>query len=186
MFIFGKPFILFYFGTEYIEAVFPIKILVIGTACFAISRIYNPLLQASENLKANLICSGIATLINLILNFFLIRVYGISGAAIATSLSYASLLISKSIVVKARLKLDLLVDILVSRGLVLSISYVGILTIIKKFATSLHKIELLVAIIISVLLFFVLARVSNVIDKNDMRLLIDIPFLGKIIKFVGK
>lgn len=98
--VLSKPFIRVYFGIEFLDAVQPLNILLIGSFAFGLSRIVSPILQGKGELFLVIKCTFIAVILNVSLNWILIPMYGISGAAIATSISYFSMILSHSMAVK--------------------------------------------------------------------------------------
>ncbi|OYR67226.1 flippase [Halorubrum ezzemoulense] len=91
LYVLSNEFVLFYYGYEYRESSYPLQILLIGTFFFGISRVFFPVLQATGWIKYTELATVITLLINVALNLLLIPDFGITGAAIATSLSYAFL-----------------------------------------------------------------------------------------------
>ncbi len=78
------------FGSKYIEASNSFRILLFGAYIFGFFAINSSLLQAL-NMQKNLVYSMLlAVVLDFILNALLIPVYGIEGAASATTISYIS------------------------------------------------------------------------------------------------
>lgn len=77
------------FGHEYIEVVIPLIILIPGILLGSISRIFSNYFTASGNPEINSYVSIVVLTINVILNFVLIPIIGIIGAAWATTISYS-------------------------------------------------------------------------------------------------
>jgi len=82
------PFLELYFGAEYLSASRPLRILIVGTFFFGISRVVNPVFQATGWIKYTEANTVVVLAVNVLLNLLLIPRYGILGAAIATSCSY--------------------------------------------------------------------------------------------------
>lgn len=92
-------YIVFYlFGIAYKESVYAILALLPGTVIIAPSRILSNHLSGQGLPGVNLKISLIALGINIILNFILVPRFGISGAGIATSVSYSFSCVCKVIV----------------------------------------------------------------------------------------
>lgn len=89
-FFFPKA-VLILFGNEYFVAAKTLKILSIGFLLTALTSPITNIYQAYNRTELNFITSVILAVSNLILNYFFIAVlnYGIEGAAIATTLSFA-------------------------------------------------------------------------------------------------
>ena len=158
LFVLAEPFIQIYYGNEFIGAALPLKILLIGSFGLALSRIMLPILQGKGELKLAIICIGMAALINIILNWIFIPIYGITGAAISTSTAYFSMIVSHSIAIK-KIEIDIYQDFPIGK---LSI--------------------LLVVLLIP--LTFVNAMI-NLFIANDLISLIIIPPLGLTIFLIG-
>ena len=89
----ATPFITLYFGSEFSEAVTPLLLLLPGVLGFAIARPIYAIGQGKGELRILIIATGIAAAINLVLNLLLIPRYGMSGAAVATSIGYGSMVV---------------------------------------------------------------------------------------------
>jgi O-antigen/teichoic acid export membrane protein len=90
-------FIPFYFGQDYAPAVEPLLILLPGTICFAIARPSLAITNAKGDMMPLIIATGIGAGINLLLNLLFIPLFGILGAAVATTVGYTSLLVAQVI-----------------------------------------------------------------------------------------
>ena len=88
LFIFSNQILGFLFGTEYQQAGMALKVLALGY--FVAYVAYNPeaILLVLNKTKLILYNSIVALIINVILNILLIPQYGITGAAIASSISF--------------------------------------------------------------------------------------------------
>jgi O-antigen/teichoic acid export membrane protein len=73
------------FGAEFVPAVFPLQILVIGTVIVAIQSSVGGALSSTAYVSMVFKLSGVTMVANIILNLLLIPRLGITGAAIATS-----------------------------------------------------------------------------------------------------
>ncbi|MFW6015615.1 MAG: polysaccharide biosynthesis C-terminal domain-containing protein, partial [bacterium] len=93
LFILAEPFITLIFGADYLSAVLPLQILIIGTLGFGIARIFLSTFAATSWLKVSQVITIIVTIVNVLLNYFFIPIYGITGAATATSFTYFLMLV---------------------------------------------------------------------------------------------
>jgi O-antigen/teichoic acid export membrane protein len=84
----AEEFLTLYFGPDYAESAYPLRILLAGTFFFGLSRILVPVLQGTGRLKYTESVTVLALCVNVGLNVVLIPRYGIEGAAIATAVSY--------------------------------------------------------------------------------------------------
>jgi O-antigen/teichoic acid export membrane protein len=81
-----------YYGPEFVAATLPLLILLPGTVAFAAARPLKAIAQGSGEMRTLLLAIGAAAALNLGLNALLIPLFGMVGAAVATSLGYASML----------------------------------------------------------------------------------------------
>jgi O-antigen/teichoic acid export membrane protein len=137
----AQPFLTSYFGQEFTASVIPLLLLIPGTVSFAVARPIYSIGQASGNLTPLMLSTGIGAGLNLGLNLFLIPRYGMNGAAVATSISYGSMLILHSLASRkigfnpfADLRLpSIVITTIASAPIIFGISYVlqsGILSLI--------------------------------------------------------
>lgn len=90
----GKYLLAFLAGTKYLSSYMIIPYITTGTIIFGMSNIFNAgLLIKKKSIILMLLTIG-AGLVNVVLNFILIKAMGILGAAVATFISYAVLLLS--------------------------------------------------------------------------------------------
>lgn len=91
----SKFFIRILFGEAYLEASTALLLLLPGIICGSFSRIFANDLAARGRPELNMYTALIIVAINIIANIILIPRFGINGAAVATTLSYASNTITK-------------------------------------------------------------------------------------------
>jgi O-antigen/teichoic acid export membrane protein len=89
----ATPFMTLYFGSEFSGAVTPLLLLLPGVLGFAVARPIYAIGQGKGELRLLILATGIAAAINLGLNLLLIPRYGMSGAAVATSIGYGSMVV---------------------------------------------------------------------------------------------
>ena len=87
----ADAFVPLYFGTDFTPAIVPILLLLPGTLGFAAARPIIAISQARGELRPLIVATGLAAVINLVLNAVLIPPYGMVGAAVATSVGYGSM-----------------------------------------------------------------------------------------------
>ena len=88
VFFFSTSILQILFGREFIIGDLALKILIIGTIFFSLAVINNNVLAAIGKPKIVTKIISLVMVINIILNLFLIPIFGIVGAAITTSISY--------------------------------------------------------------------------------------------------
>lgn len=91
--VLAHDFIPIYYGSEFDAAVLPLLLLLPGALGFALARPIFAIGQGKGQLNVLIIATGTASLVNLCLNVLLIPPYGMTGAAIATSIGYGSMLV---------------------------------------------------------------------------------------------
>ena len=94
MFIFPSEIVGFLFGDEYLLASSALRILSIGFFFSSLGMIYGTLMGALGKSKTILLNIVSLSALNLVLNFILIPLYGINGAAISTTISWITLSIT--------------------------------------------------------------------------------------------
>lgn len=80
--------IVLWVNESYIGAVVPIKILVVGFFINVLSQIYSGVLYALHKEFRILLAVSIGAILNLLLNYLFLKVYGIQLAALSTSIAY--------------------------------------------------------------------------------------------------
>lgn len=76
------------YGKQYIDVVGIFRILLLGTLFWALASFYNMWFWTEARYKELIITYSIAIAINLVLNFLVIKRWGLTGVAIASSISY--------------------------------------------------------------------------------------------------
>ena len=80
-----------YYGEPFAVATVPLLLLLPGAVGFAVARPLQAICQGSGQLKTLLAAVGVAAVLNVVLNAALIPVFGMNGAAVATSTAYGSM-----------------------------------------------------------------------------------------------
>lgn len=164
----APEFIIVYFGDEFTGAVTPLLLLLPGVMGFALARPMYAIGQGKGELRILIVATGAAAVINLILNIVLIPRYGMSGAAVATSIGYGSMFVFHVIAAR-RIGFDPINDLRVSR-----IAATGVITAIVVFATASAIDSTIISLIVVPPLGFVTYAVVslklNVISSHEMRL----------------
>lgn len=102
IFLLAKPIINIFFGSAYLPAISVLQIYVWAGIGIAIAEVVNQYLITENFTKILFTSSCIGMILNLILNFIFIPIYGINGAAIATLVSYSSLPLTVWTILKIR------------------------------------------------------------------------------------
>ncbi|WP_227133059.1 lipopolysaccharide biosynthesis protein [Halorubellus salinus] len=91
MAVLADRFVPLYFGAEYEESIVPLLVLLPGVVGFAAARPLQAIGQGSGKLRTLIVAVGGAAGLNFVLNALLIPLYGMMGAAAATSIGYGSM-----------------------------------------------------------------------------------------------
>ena len=86
-FLFSRPIVNILFGIKYIFAAVPMSVLAVGVLFRNVLGTNGNILLALNQKRKIVYSSLIGVIVNIILNFILIPIYGISGAAVATTIS---------------------------------------------------------------------------------------------------
>lgn len=87
----APSFIPIYYGQDFTPAILPILLLLPGTVGFGLARPIMAISMAKGDMKVLILATGASATINLVLNVALIPIFGMAGAAVATSVGYGSL-----------------------------------------------------------------------------------------------
>ena len=167
--LFPGVFINFFWGAEYLIAQNSLIFLAIGYFVFSLAIVSNNILSSvgkSKTLLANL---GIISILNLTLNFMLVPIYGIDGAAFATMISlivWSTLLIIEakyfSKIFPFRRKM---INVLFSAGI--TTGFLFFFTEYFKFGV----IGLILFAIIYAIVYFAMLILTRALDENDWKIL---------------
>jgi len=89
MVLFAPSVLRIFFGAEYTEGAAALAILTIGYLFISLFGLTDPILEAYGRTKVTMGCHFLTAAINVVLNLYLIPIYGITGAALATGSSFA-------------------------------------------------------------------------------------------------
>ena len=89
MSIYARPLIKIFYGQKYIDAAGPMAILVWGVGFLTIYYVFCFIMSGAAKVRVPMVLSMIGLVINTVLNYILIKRYGITGSAIATSITSA-------------------------------------------------------------------------------------------------
>jgi len=112
--VLAESFVPLYFGGEFATATGFVLLLLPGAVGFAVARPIFAVGQGNGQLRPLVVGTGVAALLNLFLNLLLIPRFGPGGAAVATSISYGSMLVLH-VVAARRIGFDPLDDLRLPR-----------------------------------------------------------------------
>ncbi len=102
----SQPFMMLY-RDDYFTAWLYIPFLAIATVFSSMNSFLNSVYMVKKRSGLSLATMGVGAVINLILNFALIPIYGLSGAVVATLLSYLSVFIIRAISTKRLINMQM-------------------------------------------------------------------------------
>ena len=91
--ILGRPIILFLWGADYDQMYEPLMLTMPGVLFLGISYLFSPTFAGKGSITYNVIISFLSLIVVLIANFVLVPVWGINGAALATTIGFAAMMI---------------------------------------------------------------------------------------------
>jgi O-antigen/teichoic acid export membrane protein len=92
IFVFAGQLLYLFFGPDFVAATPALRLLIPGVFSFSLARLMWPVIQARGYVLALILISAIATLANLGLNWFLMPAWGAIGAALASCLTYGTVI----------------------------------------------------------------------------------------------
>lgn len=168
------------FGSQYLIAENSLRILSLGIIFFSIALISNSLISMVGKSKILLYNILIAGLLNVFLNLYLIPLFGIDGAALATSISY--LVLSLMLVLESKHY----TDITPLGNETLKILFVSLIpTILLLIIKNFFPINIMILVfsgIFFVLMYILLIYKARCLDEEDLMILKAIK--KKIIFFI--
>lgn len=84
---FARPIIKLFYSTKYIDAAYPMSILAYGVGFLTIFYVMSFVLNGAGKTKIPMWISIFGVSVNTILNYFLIKQYGLTGSAVATTIT---------------------------------------------------------------------------------------------------
>lgn len=180
----------FLFGSKYLGATFPLLILFLTyTLRIWLGPAGGSIIMLGKTRQLMCIVASMA-LINIILNWFLIPIYGISGAAIATGISVIILSFLQLVYLYKISKIHPIRKVYL-KIITVFLSLTAIVYLLFQYLPITFSLPAkIILIIVSYFLFFVLLIVFNLFREEDLlivklierKLGIKIPFVRKIIR----
>lgn len=161
----AKRIILLIFGTEYMNSIFPLQILVWSSVFIFMSQPFGNLLNCLNKQAIVTKIAGICVLLNIVLNLILIPKFSLIGASIATVLTeFASLMLCLIYGFKIGYPFfSKKVEIIISKIIIASI-------MMGLFVIYFTHLALLVLLPLAGLLYFAGLYIIRGIDKEDINL----------------
>jgi len=160
-----------YYGPEFVVATTALLILLPGTIAFSAARPLKAIAQGSGRLRSLAAAMGAAAGLNVALNALLISRYGMTGAAVATSVGYASMF-AFTVVAAYRIGFDPLSDLRPVRvALTVGLTAVPVVGLNRLFERDLLAFAVVPAVGGAV--FLVAAIATGALDREDLRPILD-------------
>ncbi|MBQ4536501.1 MAG: oligosaccharide flippase family protein [Lachnospiraceae bacterium] len=136
-----KPFMKIYVGSQFVEAWIYAPPLIIGTCILVMATFFSVFYKVNKDSNGFLKSGILGAIINIILNFSLIPIWGVIGAAISTCITYVAIFIFRYFDTKKYIQLEVFnlrhiisFLILISAGIAV---YISVIIQIIVFAVSL-------------------------------------------------
>ncbi|MFH1439837.1 MAG: flippase [Candidatus Woesearchaeota archaeon] len=168
---FSEEIITILFGVKYIDASSPLKILSIGMFLLSFSQINYATIAGIGKPKLNTYATIISAIVNLILNFILIPIYGIIGAATATSTSYLIMAIISNIYIRRFIPMKLPITKWL-KNMVAGLIFFGLMKTLKILIITNIYLELILAISISGIIYIIMIFLLRLISIDEIKLLV--------------
>ena len=166
MLIFSKEIIILIFGSSYLMAENALRILVFGFLISSIFNVSQHLMQMIGKSKLLLIDTIFLTILNIILNFFLIPKYGLNGAAFSTSISI--LLLHLIFLIQAKHYTSIIpLRKKIANIILVSIIPLTAILVLKQFIL-MNSLNFGLLSILFLLLYFLIILLTKNFDRNDM------------------
>lgn len=155
------------FGEAYVGASTALQILAFGTIFYSIAYINSNILSGMG--KPELITKIMASIavLNLILNFLLIPPLGIIGAAIATSVSYITMLFLTSIMLRKHINLKIPFAYFI-KSILIGLVAIGIIYYLKKLLVLNYLVEMVIILIIASTIYVLLANLLKLFKFKEV------------------
>ena len=175
LFIFSKQIIILVFGNGFAGAEITFKILAISTIIANFSGLNGATLVSIGKTRLVLYSLACATIMNIILNIFLIPKYGIEGAAISVSVAVISFNIIKSSIVYKKIN-AIPISYNLIKPTILLIMITPLFYFFKDYYSFVNKWYIFIFLLILYLLYFVFFLITKSIDQEDIDI---IDIIGK-------
>jgi len=168
LFIFADILIKQLFGVEYLIGIFAFRILLIGVLFNMLLVLNNQYLIGTGFPNKVFWIVFFGSILNVILNLFLIPSYGISGAAIATSSSYLLMfIISTSMVIRrTRMKLPIFNWISLLVGLA---AFVGVVYFIKDLISLNVWVEGIISLLLGYVVYLYVLKILGILNIEEIK-----------------
>ena len=169
--VLADSFVPLYYGPDFTASITPLRLLLIGVVGYAVARPILAIGQGKGELRALIYATGGAVVLNLTLNLLLIPLYGMSGAAVATSVGYGSMFVFH-VWCARRIGFEPLTDFRAGRILAAAIITAAVIYPIDGFIGS-NLVSLVVVPPVGLAVYLLSALTIGAIDHDDIDYLLE-------------
>ena len=158
------------FGAEYVSGATALSILVFG---FLIGCAVGPTgetLQTYGRTKILMATSYTGAVINILLNFFLIPVYGVNGAAVATGFSFSLVYIIRFLFTYRIVKIQPF-ELSYLKIILASLIAVFIIYLLTRYVIGVSTFALIVMLFVFLLFYFFLLLLMKSFEEEDLMIM---------------
>lgn len=170
MFSFTDIIINLLYGHDYLAAEIALKILLIGMIFAALHNTHGNFFAGIGKPQITTKIVGIVALINIILNFILIPLFGIVGAALTTTLSFIVMLLLEFKELRKRLNVPFPIQIW-GRTFFSGLAFLGSVWVLKKHLAINVWLEAVIVVGISSMVYLSLLFMLQVVNKKELQML---------------
>jgi len=163
MSVFSAPIIKLFYGSPYSASAYPMSILAIGVGFLTVFYIMSFAVNGAGKVKTPMLIAFFGAVLNIFLNYFLIKNYALTGAAIATSLSSLAVMIIMLYFIKKYFKV--LIDFKSLLKITLA-SFAICLT--SLFFPKAENLVFIIWVLILLAIYFILLYILREIKKEDI------------------
>ncbi len=168
LFAFANHYLLIFFGKEYVVGTLAFRILLVGSMFFMIASVNNIIISSMGQPKTVTKIILLSALLNVVLNLFLIPLFGIDGAALSTTLAYLlTLILSTHTLIKSvgvpSPYLHWLKLCLSAAVFVMTVFYI---TRVLQYSI---YVEIILAFIFAFIIYVLLLYLFNIIDFLELK-----------------
>lgn len=137
-------------------------VLMFSFIAIALTYVYGTLLTANGSLRELNIISLVGLVLNLVMNYFMIPIYGAFGAAVATLITQIVVVFSQIIIAKKIMKMDYSTVVIVKNIFIIVLALLGAWGVTKLFDQWMLNSFLILIIFISLALVFRIFKLSEI------------------------
>ncbi len=168
VFAFSDLLIKLFFSEDYMAAALPLQILLVGVFLFIVAMINHSIISAIGRPKTVTKIIFLAAVTNAILNLILIPKFGISGAASATTISYALALILSTYKVNSFIKAKLQASTWI-KTIIAAVLFVSIIFGLKTLLQLNPVAELILTTLIALIIYTAALFILKLINLNEIK-----------------